>query len=262
MGLKFIMANEHGMVPRRKKLPRPVEPPKLVELPDDDVLPAVLTPITQVTQTVIPLNLTNPEVQRDLLDCQAMHRRVMALYHHFNAERNINKILYRIDRNGAAWTLIVQSIHPADCTVLPADYAVAPIKQVAHIWTKLQAIPAQKQFLFALVAFPAKKVDINTKNSVRVGLDTDELQQQWLIDKIRTAGCHLVLDDSAPLSFALQAEPLVVGNRSGSGVIRFEPTRYTGTLVVDDPAVFAQMVVNGIGPEKAYGCGLMTLHGL
>jgi hypothetical protein len=71
-------------------------------LPDDDVLPAVLTPITQVTQTVIPLNLASPDVQRDLLDCQSMHRRVMSLYYHFNAERNINKILYRIDRNGAA----------------------------------------------------------------------------------------------------------------------------------------------------------------
>ncbi len=262
MGLNRSMANEHGIVPRRKKLPRPEEAPKLVIAPDDDALPVVFEPITQVVHTLITLNLAHPEVQRDLLDCQSMHRRVMHLFHHVNAERTINKILYRIDRNGAVWTLMIQSIHQADVTVLPAEYAAADSKQIATIWPKLQAIPKKKQLLFALVAFPAKKVDINTKNSVRVGLDSDELQQQWLIDKMRDAGCHVVLDDSAPLSFDLQAEPLVVGNRSGSGVIRFVPTRFTGTLVVDDPALFGYIVVNGIGPEKAYGCGLMTLHGL
>ena len=256
------MANEHGIVPRRKKLPRPEEAPKLVILPDDDAVPVLFAPITQVTHTVITLNLASPDVQRDLLDCQAMHRRVMALFHRVNAERNINKILYRIDRNGAVWTLMIPSIHQADVAVLPPEYTTTAVKQVTNLWPKLQAIPAKKQFLFVLVAFPAKKVDINTKNSVRVGLDSDELQQQWLIDKLRDAGCHLVVDDSAPLSFDLQAEPIVVGNRSGSGVIRFVPTRFTGTLVVDDPALFGHVVVNGIGPEKAYGCGLMTLHGL
>lgn len=256
------MANERGIVPRRKKLPRPEEAPKLVIATDDDGSPGVFEPITQLTQTVITLNLASPEVQRDLLDCQAMHRRVMHLFQQVNAERNINKILYRIDRNGAVWTLMIQSIHQADTAVLPAEYASTPSKQVADIWARLQAIPVTKQVLFALVAFPAKKVDINTKNSVRVGLDGDELQQQWLSDKLRDAGCHLVLDDSAPLSLGLQAEPLVVGNRSGSGVIRFVPTRFTGTLVVDDPALFGHAVVNGIGPEKAYGCGLITLHGV
>ena len=256
------MANEHGIVPRRKKLPRPADAPKLVIAPDDDALPVVFAPITQVVHTVITLNLAHPEVQRDLLDCQAMHRRVMHLFHHVNAERNINKILYRIDRNGAVWTLLVQSIHHADISVLPPEYAVAPIKQIDTLWQKFQVIPVKKQLLFALVAFPAKKIDINTKNSVRVGLDTDELQQQWLIEKIRAAGCQVVLDDSAPLSLDLHAEPLMVGNRAASGVIRFVPTRFTGTLVVDDPDLFAQVLVDGIGPEKAYGCGLMTLHGL
>jgi hypothetical protein len=61
--------------------------------------------------------------------------------------------------------------------VLPAEYVAAPIRTSRQYSPKLQAIPVKKQFLFALVAFPAKKVDINTKNSVRVGLETDEQQQ-------------------------------------------------------------------------------------
>lgn len=256
------MANEHGIVPRRKKLPRVAEAPKLVIGPDDDAVPVVFEPITQAVHTIITLNLAHHEVQRDLLDCQVLHRRVMSLFHHVNAERNVNKILYRIDRSGAVWTLLIQSIHHADVSVLPPDYAATDVKQIDSIWKKLQAIPIKKQLLFALVAFPAKKVDINAKNSVRVGFDTDEAQQQWLIEKLQDAGCRVVLDEHAPLSFDHQAEPLVVGNRSGSGVIRFVPIRFTGTLVVDDPTLFAHIVVNGIGPEKAYGCGLMTLHGL
>ncbi|EOW1326647.1 type I-E CRISPR-associated protein Cas6/Cse3/CasE [Klebsiella aerogenes] len=41
--------------------------------------------------------------------------------------------------------------------------------------------------------------------------------------------------------------------------IQFSSVDYTGTLVVDDPALFLQRLASGYGKSRAFGCGMMMI---
>ena len=44
-----------------------------------------------------------------------------------------------------------------------------------------------------------------------------------------------------------------------SGRVTIGRVVYEGILRIEDVRAFRQMLINGLGPSKAYGCGLMTL---
>jgi hypothetical protein len=94
--------------------------------------------IERLTQVRLKLNLAHAEVQRDMTDCQSMHRRVMHLFQYVNAPRDVNDILYRIDRDGADWWVTIQSTAYADATMLPAGCAMPPIRTRDDVWERLQ----------------------------------------------------------------------------------------------------------------------------
>jgi len=48
--------------------------------------------------------------------------------------------------------------------------------------------------------------------------------------------------------------------RRGKGTIRFSTLDFAGLLRVTDPEAFAQALETGIGPAKAFGCGLMLVR--
>ena len=39
----------------------------------------------------------------------------------------------------------------------------------------------------------------------------------------------------------------------------FSSMDYEGVLTIDNPELFAKMLVSGLGPSKAFGCGLMLI---
>jgi len=44
-------------------------------------------------------------------------------------------------------------------------------------------------------------------------------------------------------------------NRAG----KIQPVRFQGVLKVEEPEAVMELVQNGIGPAKAFGCGLLSL---
>ncbi|MGY0216640.1 type I-E CRISPR-associated protein Cas6/Cse3/CasE [Endozoicomonadaceae bacterium StTr2] len=89
--------------------------------------------------------------------------------------------------------------------------------------------------------------------SVRVPLINEEDQQQWLEKKLQQAGARLLavtIVQEAPLYFRKVRE-----QRSG----KVQPVLFEGILQVDDPVSFQQAVVDGIGPAKSFGMGLLSL---
>jgi CRISPR system Cascade subunit CasE len=49
-------------------------------------------------------------------------------------------------------------------------------------------------------------------------------------------------------------------NRAGKRDIRFSTVDFSGTLTVTDPALFQQLLFNGLGHAKAFGCGLFLVR--
>lgn len=112
---------------------------------------------------------------------------------------------------------------------------------------------------FLLTANPVKTItdwqrDIKPgkrSETCRVPLIRDEDQRDWLTRKLAgaaTVEAVTVLPHS-PIYFRK-------GNRGGKLVsVTFE-----GVLRVEEPAMLATMLENGVGPAKAFGCGLLLVR--
>ncbi len=81
----------------------------------------------------------------------------------------------------------------------------------------------------------------------------DEAAVHWLESRSETAG------------FALESVPQLSGYRQHAHErkgrdIRFSSIDYEGVLTVTDPNRFREMLCQGIGRSKAFGCGLMMVR--
>lgn len=262
------MSDSGPLRPRRKVVAPPSVPAPAVlpALPavEDDAPVLVARHYDRVTQTVLRLNLAHAEVQRDLQDCQSMHRRVMRMFAHVNAPRDVNEILYRIDRNGPHWDVIVQSTAVADVRQLPVGYMAVDAKhreqvqQHNHVLSELEEYESGQQLLFGLVANVSKRDNVSRK---RISVHGFAEQRAWLMRKGADHGFAVVEDATALLPLHIASETALKGNHR-NGDLFFEPVRFSGIIEVTNPVALLQAVVQGIGSAKAYGCGLLTLRKL
>lgn len=120
-------------------------------------------------------------------------------------------------------------------------------------------IKAGNSYRFMLCANPTKKInDKNGKDKnqgkVRVPLIHDEEIVAWL--KRQLSGSAEV--DSVELF----QKNLLHFYKSKSGdkhIGKIQTVTFLGILTVEDPELLFTKISNGIGPAKAFGCGLLTL---
>ncbi len=105
-------------------------------------------------------------------------------------------------------------------------------------------------FRFRLRANPSVKRD-----GKRYGLVRDDTLEEWLRKKESVLGlrfCSLLVVD----------EGYVTGHKEGSSPplrINIKTARFEGVLSVSEPLLLQQALSGGIGPAKAFGCGLLSL---
>jgi len=113
---------------------------------------------------------------------------------------------------------------------------------------------------FLLIANPIKTIndEAGRKNSdgevkkCRVPLIREDDQRSWIERKLQNAASFekLVIDPVFPLRFRKNKE-----NRAG----KIQPISFQGILKVSEPESMMALVQAGIGPAKAFGCGLLSL---
>jgi len=113
---------------------------------------------------------------------------------------------------------------------------------------------------FLLVANPVKTIndEMGRKNSegelkkCRVPLIREEEQRAWIERKLQNAASieTLVLDPVFPLRFRKGKE-----DRAG----KIQPVSFKGVLKVEESDALLELISCGIGPAKAFGCGLLSL---
>ena len=100
---------------------------------------------------------------------------------------------------------------------------------------------------FALCANPVKRL---SKERVRVPLVREEEQLDWLSRKLAPASNLLE-------SHIIARRDLSFRRKSRRG--RIATITFAGHLLVEDPDAFGVQWREGIGPAKAFGCGLLSL---
>lgn len=219
--------------------------------------------MTHIYLSQLILNPANRMVQKELGNPYEMHRTLLQAFGTNRADANV---LHRLDADPYSGTLslLVQS------TQKPNWQRVTQKGQGNY----LQAEPAAKElnlslkagqfFRFRIVANPSAKRD-----GKRHALYKEEDQIRWLRTKatgsveIKRPGNGFELIDVNVRKLGNQSgwvKPKSNGAETqGKHKLTFQAIQFDGLLKVTDPETFSQALTHGIGPSKAFGCGLLSL---
>ena len=240
------------------------------------------------------LNPLRRESQRLLRSPQAMHAAVLGglpldkveerVLWRLDADNPHRLALYVVTRTRPSWQHIVeQAGWPG------ADQSGgAPQAEVRPYEPLLGRIHAGQEYAFRLTANPtsstrspvkmtasqtARQADGLLVRSVRVGHSTARSQIDWFLGRVKNGNWGfevptVPLGEGWPESHALRItgrERKAFARRtrsSGNGKrsqVALQIVTFEGHLRVREPEPLREVMLAGIGPAKAYGCGLLTL---
>jgi CRISPR system Cascade subunit CasE len=175
-----------------------------------------------------------------------IHRKIWELFpDRPNATRDF---LFRVEKSspGGQAILLQSAMAPVANN---KNVAIVGHKEVEYSFEQGMALR------FHLTANPTKRIrDLGGKKKnqgrCRVPLiDEDEIRS-WLVRKFA---------DSAQLQEMIVARKNTLYFRKKGMPGKVVTVTYNGLLTVSDGDLFKEMVIKGIGPAKAFGCGLLSL---
>ncbi|MDO5729167.1 MAG: type I-E CRISPR-associated protein Cas6/Cse3/CasE [Actinomycetaceae bacterium] len=214
------------------------------------------------------INPAKRQARKLLGSPQAMHAAVMSCFPRSQADE-VGRILWRIDENnGAQFLLIVSSVKP-DLSVIEeqAGWVTSSTAECKQYGPFLERIENGQFYHFRLTANPVHNVRREDGRSQRFGHVSVKYQEQWLLDRAERCGFAIPQvergedTDDSTYSFSVNER----GKRSFSRRaergrrVTLTTASFEGILQVTDADALRKALVEGIGPAKAYGCGLLTL---
>ena len=222
------------------------------------------------------INPRNPKARRDLGDVYQMHRTIMSAFPQVKEEEGARAelaVLHRLDMDQRSGTtvLLVQSEEEPNWNCLPEGYlfhlggegdnpATKPVSDA------LAALREGQVLRFRLRANPAKKIDTKSgpdgqrRNGRRVDLRIETQQIEWLSRRAGRSGFRFVFvgpDNNVPAIRVGASEKL--HGRQEAGRVTLAGVLFEGLLEVTNPDKLRLAIREGIGPGKAFGCGLLSL---
>lgn len=177
-----------------------------------------------------------------------------------SSERKRN--LWRVDQIGDERVLLILSEEVPNLKDLDKSFGLRKSFETSYKVRDydilLNRLELGQNWRFRLTANPVKSISpgSNTigKRGKVVAHVTTEQQKNWLLDKSKDLGFELKSDDFEVVSTSWKKF-----KKSGQHLITLKQASFEGTLVITDPDKFKLTLTHGIGREKAYGCGLLTI---
>lgn len=163
--------------------------------------------------------------------------------------------LWRIDRlNGTDYLLILTceetdlssvAVQFSDCAPETKSYESLLARCVSgSVWRfKLKANPTVKKF------DPVKKKSVNVPHI------TPEYQLKWLFERAEKNGFELNPDEA----FVTENKWIEFKKTNGGQPVKMLAVTFEGKLKITDEKLFRNALISGIGREKAYGLGMLTI---
>ncbi|RSS32573.1 type I-E CRISPR-associated protein Cas6/Cse3/CasE [Streptomyces sp. WAC08241] len=218
--------------------------------------------------TRVQLNPRSREAARDLTDVQNLHRRAMSLIPDQlgSAEtRQASGLLYRLERTPRAHTLLLQSYAPLDLDALPVGYALATDDR--DLTRLLHWLAPGRTVRYRIDAQPYRSLpspvdDRDTegrrKRGTKIHIFGDDAITWWH-RKATQAGLTTtsgVLATQQPDVTGWKDDPRETGKRIH---IYGKRTRFEGTATITDPDALRTAILQGVGRNRAYGAGLLSI---
>jgi CRISPR system Cascade subunit CasE len=209
--------------------------------------------------------LLNPESRQALRETADPYNLHKTLMHAFVDKRDQSGVLYRleIDPRSGDIMLLVQSLVAPDWSYLAEKEYLRPLDPFSGrdnpaVKAVTLSLPAGQILRFRLAANPTvKKVRYDDngerKNSNRVPLVHEARQEEWLEKQANANGFHL-------LDLTINQPQKQSSWQKGNGrPLTIYTVQFDGRLQVTDPDKLLKAIRTGIGPAKAFGCGLLSL---
>jgi CRISPR system Cascade subunit CasE len=192
---------------------------------------------------------------------QRLHAMVAASFPSLSVGSDHGRHLWRLDKLGHSFYVLVVSSVPPDFTHLIEQIGWAASKQsweTKSYDSFLARLQQGQEWQFRLRANPThsvKRKEASNEASDGRGIvhacSTIEKQKEWLMTKAPKHGFLLN-------GFELVARDVSKFKRQQQAVTLHMAT-FEGFLKVEDPVLLREALSTGIGRAKAYGCGLLTL---
>lgn len=171
-------------------------------------------------------------------------------------------ILHRLDQQENSLTLLVQSTLPPDWQPFPPELLQErnpfdPLPNPAVQNMGDMGLTLGRTLRFRLRANPTKRLSSGKGNKPgpRVELYKQEDQLNWLHQRATPNGFQLLTADILPQG----KETDWVKRPEKSHKLTLFTVQYEGLLRITDPTAFHTALTHGLGPAKAFGCGLLSL---
>ncbi len=210
------------------------------------------------------LNPARRGARKLLASPHAMHAAVRAAFADpDDHERGDARTLWRLDTPGpGAVHLFLVSPGRPDLTHLveQAGWPSTDTWVVRDYGQLLDALQAGQRWAFRLTANPTHsgRKTPEAKETKRFGYLRHDEQVQWLLDRSERHGFTVATQQDGSPNLAVNHRQMLTFKR-GMDAVTLTTATFDGILDVTDPDRFRQTLVGGIGPAKAYGCGLLTL---
>lgn len=206
----------------------------------------------------LTLNPHNRQVQRELANPYQLHRTLMSGFP--ESLPDDERVLHRLDidpRSGEL-ILLVQSIHQADWSrlleagqgryLLQSPQGPKPFHPELVVGATLR---------FRLKANPTVKTRSNqdSNRKTRVPLKHEEKQLAWLERKGESHGFRVVRVQTSGWDHLQDW----IRRNGNTHKLRLFTVQFDGILQVTDSDRFSEVLASGIGPAKAFGCGLLSI---
>lgn len=196
----------------------------------------------------LKLNPRSRMVQRELTSPYQLHRTLLQA---FATDRQTSHVLHRAEYNhrGSQPVILVQSTKSPDWSQLRDAYLLGAATKPIDV-----QLSSGQSYRFRLRASPTiakrrRDAQGNRRNSNRVPLVREEKQLAWLSRRADQHGFRLLhVQVSNPLRQHDRRKKITVFS-----------VQFDGLLQVADAEAFNSAWRTGIGPSKAFGCGLLSL---
>ena len=194
------------------------------------------------------LALTNPQMIHGALEVNRPRE-----------ENDHNRLLWRIDKLNNEYYLIVVSQEKPKLRQVGEQFGSGSESIETRDYDQLlDRIHNGSRWVFRLTVNPSKAAGNNrdsTGRGRRVARSSEKYLREWLQKKSVKNGFSV--EEGAYKCVSVQRVQFQKKHR-GKPVSFIEAT-FEGILEVTDEALFKKMLCHGIGKEKAYGMGLMTI---
>ncbi len=209
----------------------------------------------------VQIDVNNRQKTKSLTHLGAFHNWVEQSFPDELEAGERSRHLWRIDTLAGKKYLLILSPDKPDIQHL-LKYGVLGTAEIKSYDNFLAHIQEGQIMRFRLTANPTHSVTKPGEKKKRVFPHITVAQQQkWLEDRAEKSGFKLLDSTSteAEKSFDIVNRSWQLLRRENGHRVRLSSVTFEGLLQVEDVTRFRQVLVNGIGREKAFGMGLMTV---